>query len=123
MEVACDPGAPAAVRESLRRIGGLGPSRGDAMLVASELVTNALLQAGSDLNGRLSISVSRGAGTITVAVLDPDAPAQPAPANVPIDAGSGGLGLLIVGRLARRWGSQREPGYRVWAELPCAEAR
>jgi hypothetical protein len=29
----------------------------------------------------------------------------------------GGLGLMIVDALARRWGADRDHGYHVWAEL------
>jgi hypothetical protein len=33
------------------------------------------------------------------------------------DADDSGFGMVIVDQLARRWGTAREGGYRVWAEL------
>ena len=42
----CAPSASAAVREELSRLDGLGWVIGDAMLVASELVNNAVVHSG-----------------------------------------------------------------------------
>ena len=84
----------------------------DVTLVVSELVTNAVVFGGGDV----TLSVGLDDGTIQVEVTDaePDLPDTP-PAAVNADAGRG---LLLVSRLARRWGVRPADGGKVvWAEL------
>jgi anti-sigma regulatory factor (Ser/Thr protein kinase) len=89
-----------------------------ALLVLSELVTNAVLYGADPIQvsvtctgGALRIEVSDGdADTSKVVAVDaPDAPDAPA---------RGGRGLQIVSRLAREWGvAVRDGGKTVWAEV------
>lgn len=84
----------------------------DAQLLVSELVSNAVLHAGTeitlvlDLDGeRLRIEVSDRDGVL---------PRHRAPEP----EATTGRGLLIVDRLSDRWGSTPRPdGKIVWAEL------
>jgi anti-sigma regulatory factor (Ser/Thr protein kinase) len=84
-------------------------------LLASELIANAVLHGPP--GGALCVRVARTGGTFRVEVDD----ASPVlPRLVPIARdGSGGRGLVLVDRLADRWGYQcREAdGKTVWFEV------
>ncbi len=86
----------------------------DVLLLVSELVTNALVHANSPAVVRLDADLDR----IKVAVADRDADKAPR-VTEPGPLASSGRGVLLVERLAARWGveSQSE-GKIVWFELP-----
>jgi anti-sigma regulatory factor (Ser/Thr protein kinase) len=84
----------------------------DALLVASELVTNAIRHARSSCELRLELLP----GTVRLGVRDHGegvpAPRRPAAYEV------GGRGLPIVAALSAGWGVEpADPGKVVWAEL------
>jgi anti-sigma regulatory factor (Ser/Thr protein kinase) len=84
-----------------------------AVLVMSELVTNAVRHGDGDIVTRVALV----AGEVRIAVTDSGAAL---PELLPADPHRvGGVGLLIVDRLADRWGVDRFPGGKtVWATLP-----
>jgi anti-sigma regulatory factor (Ser/Thr protein kinase) len=113
--VPCDRDAPARVRAELEKVDAISQVREDARLVASEIVSNAVLHSGGtpehelDVRGRIcedffEISVHDPALTEAVPIVrdNPDI---------------GGLGLRIVERLADAWGVTRPDGRVVWAQL------
>jgi serine/threonine-protein kinase RsbW len=116
ISVCCDEFAPHVVREAIASVPDLGWVLGDAMLVASELVTNAVRHSLCGENELLTVSISRD-GRLRISVLDPGGSGKEAKiADRPLDMG--GLGLKVVEQLAASWGSERRvDGYRVWAEL------
>ena len=84
----------------------------NVVLVASELVGNAVLHGRSPIRLRLALLVA----ALRVEVYDEDA-RLPAP-SVPNPEALGGRGLQIVAALARSWGAEPTPGgKRVWCEL------
>jgi anti-sigma regulatory factor (Ser/Thr protein kinase) len=90
----------------------------DAVLVVSEMVTNAIRHGGGQVRLRLCWS----AGYLRVEVRDAS-PLLPRllPTNPAADRGRG---LRIVARLASRWGSTRvRDGKIVWVDLSCQHAR
>jgi serine/threonine-protein kinase RsbW len=96
---------------------------GDAMLVASELVTNAVLHSLCTEEDELVVSVARVDDFVRLSVRDPGLSGQTAKISGD-PRWFGGLGLRIVEQLAARWGSQRHAeGYEVWAELPLMASR
>ncbi|HTE58966.1 MAG TPA: ATP-binding protein [Solirubrobacteraceae bacterium] len=106
-----DHGAPGRARALLREhANGLDRDRLDtAVLLISELVTNAVLHGTGEI--RLTIDISRGDARFSVCdegggtpVVRPD----PGP--------DGGWGLRLVGELAARWGVH-EGRTHVWFEL------
>jgi anti-sigma regulatory factor (Ser/Thr protein kinase) len=85
---------------------------GDAEILASELVTNAVLHAHTQI--RLTLTLD--ATTVRVEVFDAD-PRMPTMADCSPDATSG-RGLAMVEALAASWGvEQRSNGKIVWAEI------
>ncbi|MFD3557915.1 ATP-binding protein [Streptomyces goshikiensis] len=84
----------------------------DALLVVSELVTNAGLHA----HGCHELVLTAGEG-LRIEVVDGDT-APPRPQAVRRLGVPGGRGLYIVQRLADRWGSRAHgTGKVVWAEF------
>jgi anti-sigma regulatory factor (Ser/Thr protein kinase) len=118
LNIPCNRRAPGLVRAALDETEGLGWVLGDAMLVASELVTNAVLHSGCSAAELLEVKAVLASERLVISVQDPGRSgkaAEPMPAD---DLRPNGWGLRIVEQLASRWGSERRGGYRVWAELP-----
>ncbi len=95
----------------------------DAALVASELVTNAVVHAGTDVH--LTCRLEEGTGALVVEVADrhlsraPRDDAAEAPAH---DIPEYGRGLRLVAALAESWGVTYRAGSKtVWARLPTRE--
>jgi len=116
--VSSDRAAPAIVREELARVEGVGWVLGDAMLVASELVTNAVLHSGARADDLIEVTVSRRERRLVIAVRDPGISGRRAEVARRDETAIGGLGLRVVDAVALDWGTEREDGYRVWAALP-----
>ncbi len=86
----------------------------DVLLLVSELVTNAVVHAGSPAVVRLDADLER----IKVAVADREAEKKPS-IREPDPSSSSGRGVLLVDRLAARWGVEPQcTGKVVWFELP-----
>ena len=118
ISVACDSMAPVQVRRRLEAIPDLGWVLGDAMLVATELVTNAVRHSMCREGDALTVSVYQDAEHVRICVRDPGTSGGTARIAEENDW-FGGLGLRIVEQLATHWGSNREAdGYEVWAQLP-----
>jgi anti-sigma regulatory factor (Ser/Thr protein kinase) len=115
-EFPAEPGTPAAARrltvDALRLWGHDDGVVGDAALVLTELVTNAVVHARSPL----WVRVSSENAVVRIAVGDDVA----APPEVRDDGplAESGLGLRLISALASRWGVDVTPrGKIVWAEL------
>lgn len=84
-----------------------------AMLLVTELTTNAVLHASTSYDVRLE---QRGGGTIRIGVSDGSA-RKPRPRDYALDATTG-RGLGLVESLAAAWGtSTRTNGKTVWADV------
>jgi anti-sigma regulatory factor (Ser/Thr protein kinase) len=103
---------------SLRSLGVAAPVVDDAVLVASELVGNAVRHARALPTGRLGVTWERRGGGITISVTDGGGRQYPGVrAAGPHD--TRGRGLTIVATLADSWGVTRGPGtVTVWARVP-----
>lgn len=89
----------------------------EAVLIASELVTNAVLHARTSISLRL---ICRGP-RVRIEVFDENT-RLPVQSACPPDATSG-RGLALVGALAGSWGIDHGPdGKTVWAELGPVES-
>jgi anti-sigma regulatory factor (Ser/Thr protein kinase) len=111
------PTAPAEARRSLDSFASsLTPERlDDLRLVLSELVTNCVRHSGQGEAEWIDVTVKWLGSTVRIEVSDPGLWREPGGSR-PQDS-EGGWGLLLVDRLAARWGHQSEPHTRVWAEM------
>jgi anti-sigma regulatory factor (Ser/Thr protein kinase) len=108
------PRSPDSVVTARRLVKGHTPSldsqqRQDAVLMASELVTNAFVHG----MGAISLRIDAEGDTVRIEVAD-DGNVVLAPSPQPSD--HGGWGLLIVEQLADDWGVL-EGSTRVWFRL------
>ncbi|HEY1698793.1 MAG TPA: ATP-binding protein [Trebonia sp.] len=98
----------------------------DAILVLSELVSNALRHAtplpGSLAGGEVRVTWELGSGGLRLEVSDGGGETVPR-IHEPTGSALGGRGLGIVDRLCLRWGVRRDAGAStVWAELPAGQS-
>jgi len=94
------------------RAWGFDEASPDAELLVSELVTNAVLHARSATR----VTIERDDTRVRISVCD-DSPARPRLRDYGPDAVTG-RGLVIVDRLARRWGvDPSDAGKCVWFEI------
>ena len=85
----------------------------DAVLMVSELVTNAVLHARSEEPLELELDYDK-----TLRISLSDGCADHPRAKVARAGDEGGRGIAILGTLATRWGvDDLDSGKRVWAEL------
>jgi len=91
---------------------------GDAALVLSELLSNAIRHARPLPGAMVEVSWALVDGSVTVAVSDGGGPTRPRARHLSPSA-AGGRGLAIVEHLASTWGVQSSTaGMTVWAVLP-----
>jgi two-component sensor histidine kinase len=103
-------------RHWLRARLGACPAIDDAVLLVSELATNALLYSASGKEGTFTVTVSHRSADVRVEVADQGGPWAPDTTGDELH----GRGLLIVSSLARAWGvTGDESGRTVWFELDC----
>jgi anti-sigma regulatory factor (Ser/Thr protein kinase) len=122
IEFPADRTAPSRARrfvsETLHAWGISGATTADAVLLVSELVTNALLHARS----APTVELTRDGDRVRVGVCD-DSPVAPRRRQYATDAATG-RGIALVEQLAIDWGSERVgDGKRVWFELRINGAR
>ncbi|MFC7217986.1 ATP-binding protein [Streptomyces polyrhachis] len=113
-------GARRRMRSELTRAGAADTAVDDAVLILSELLSNACRHArpiGADGAVRAHWALD-ARGRITVAVTDGGGPTRPLPASPSVTA-HGGRGLAIIRSLAKDWGVDYGAGeVTVWAALP-----
>lgn len=113
------PAAPAEARRTIAEwLSGAVDGRAieDIKLLVSEIVTNAVRHP--SLDGPIEMGMRLGGERVRVEVSDPGGEdfRKPAVSAPPPDA-LGGRGLLIVDRVASRWGVTPGQPTRVWFEL------
>jgi two-component sensor histidine kinase len=118
------PCQPASVSVARRRLtadlcaaGVFSQAVGDAALVVTELLSNAIKHAWPLPGGKLQVTWTMEPGSVRVAVSGGGA-GRSRPARPPVSS-LGGRGLGIVERLSRTWGVRTDGvGQTVWAVLP-----
>lgn len=91
-----------------------GAQLDDVQLLVSELVTNAVVHAGSEVE----VAVRLLAGSVRIEVVD-RAPVDTLAPSAPTDHDEHGRGLLLVETMASAWGVEPlEGGKSVWFEVP-----
>ena len=118
------PYASASVAVARRRLdadltaaGIFAGAVGDAVLVVSELLSNAIRHARPLPGAGVQVAWAVDGDAVEVAVSDGGALTRPTPAQATISS-LGGRGLDIVEYLSRAWGVRTDPaGLTVWAVL------
>jgi anti-anti-sigma factor len=126
LELPCDPHAPARARAELRQAahGRLEDADLDAAtLLASEIVTNAVIHADSPEGATIGLRMTTFADGIRVEVVDSGKGFDPATSIGATERG--GRGLMVVNCCATRWGARLEPTeqrprFCVWFEMDAA---
>jgi anti-sigma regulatory factor (Ser/Thr protein kinase) len=107
-----------ALSADLRAAGVFDHAVADAVLVVSELVSNAILHAYPLPGELLKVAWAMDDGWLEVAVSDGGSATVPH-AGHPTSASVGGRGLAIVAHISQTWGVRTdEVGLTVWAVLP-----
>jgi anti-sigma regulatory factor (Ser/Thr protein kinase) len=106
--------ARTAVRERLR--GELEETRlCDVELLVSELATNSL-RHGDCRDGQVAVEAALTDDCVRLRLCDAGDGFEPGTPE-PHPDGSGGWGLVLLDKLADRWGVQRNGGFCVWFEI------
>lgn len=119
------PYAPASVGTArwrlttdLRQAGVYSAAVGDAVLVVSELLSNAIRHARPLPGAMLEVTWNLDGGAVEITVSDGGGVTRPQPA-IPSLSSLGGRGLAIVEYLSCSWGvSTEDSRTTVWAVLP-----
>ena len=112
-----DPTAPRTARHALDELNGhIDPGlKEDIRLLVSEVVTNSVIHAQPQPPGEVALDVWASDEVVRVAVTD-HGPGFEA-AKRPRGGERSGWGLMMVDRLAHRWGVELEKGTEVWFEF------
>jgi anti-sigma regulatory factor (Ser/Thr protein kinase) len=91
----------------------------DARLLVSELVTNAVRHVPPDAAAGVELEIAVEEACLRVEVRDSGPGFRPAdlPRHRRGAEETSGWGLMILDRLARRWGAEADGSNRVWFEL------
>lgn len=107
-----------ALSDDLKAVGVFDHAVGDAVLVVSELVSNAILHAYPLPGERLKVAWVVDDGWLELAVSDGGSATVPQ-AGHPTAASVSGRGLAIVAHISQTWGVRTDDvGLTVWAILP-----
>jgi anti-sigma regulatory factor (Ser/Thr protein kinase) len=110
------PDAALRARACVKGLNGtLESLREDVLLVVSELVSNSVRHAGADAQTILELEIMAMPTGVRVEVEDHGPGFAPEPREDP--GVEGGFGLLLVDRLADRWGICEGHPSRVWVEF------
>jgi anti-sigma regulatory factor (Ser/Thr protein kinase) len=123
-ELACAATAPARARAEVRlAIAGMldGEQADAAVLLTSELVTNAVIHPRQAPDAAIGLRIQAAAGHVRVEVRDRGSGFEPGRPDTRRPRG-GGLGLALVEALASRWGAGPETVggellFCVWFEV------
>jgi anti-sigma regulatory factor (Ser/Thr protein kinase) len=112
-----DRTAPRAARHAVDELNGhIDPAlKDDIRLLVSEVITNSVIHAQPQTPGEVDLDVWASDAVVRVAITD-RGPGFVAAKN-PRGGERSGWGLMMVDRLAHRWGVELDEGTEVWFEF------
>jgi anti-sigma regulatory factor (Ser/Thr protein kinase) len=113
-----EPDAPARARRLVRCLDGGAELVENLELLVTELVTNSVRHAGVAPDGWVELELRADDDMVRVEVIDPGRGFDPARVGASQPVRGSGWGLVLVERIARRWGVHHDALTRVWFELP-----
>ena len=120
MTLPLDARAPGVARIVVEGLRGRVPASvlDDALIVASELVSNSVRHSDAPGGAVVVIRIQITSTMVRIEVEDPGSGGTIAPRAPDLESG-GGFGLNLVRALSERWGLERvlAGGTRVWAQL------
>jgi anti-sigma regulatory factor (Ser/Thr protein kinase) len=121
LQIAGGPHAPERVRAWLQATTGWLPDELESalLLLTSELVNNSVLHGQAGEQDVIEIELHATPDCLRAAVTDSGAGFAPGGRTRELDE-PGGWGLVLVERMARSWGVERDDRTRVWFELAAA---
>jgi anti-sigma regulatory factor (Ser/Thr protein kinase) len=115
------PGRPdqiALARDFTRRVVGPCPVLDEAILLVSELATNAIEHTATANDGSFHVTICQGDSSLLIAVTDDGSDNVPMRAHPTNTLAEAGRGLELVELIADRWGHYGERQHcTVWFEL------
>jgi anti-sigma regulatory factor (Ser/Thr protein kinase) len=102
----------------VERLEAVMPVREEALLVTSELASNAVRHSGSRSGDEIELKAELVPEGVRIAVTDTGRSNSEPAVRAGDQNGPGGFGLRVVQALGRRWGARRNGGLCVWVELP-----
>jgi anti-sigma regulatory factor (Ser/Thr protein kinase) len=117
--------AARAARHAVRQaLGDILPERrlDDVELMVSELATNSVRHAGCDEDAEISMMARVDDRCIRLRLCDGGGGFDENGTPEPHPERAGGYGLVLVDRLADRWGVHRNGGFCVWFEVERTQA-
>jgi anti-sigma regulatory factor (Ser/Thr protein kinase) len=120
LSLPAEPIAPALARAGVASLTASLPDEfaADVALLTTEIVSNAVRHAPTGSLVEIGLRADVGGGRIRVEVTDPGAGFSPHARARPGDLAASGWGLLLLDRLASRWGAAPDAdGNTVWFEL------
>jgi signal transduction histidine kinase len=123
LRLAPDARAPATARRCLEDLRSRvdDATVDEAILLVSELVTNAVRHADLPNGSTIRVQARHSPSTLRIDVVDGGGGFDPA--TLPSPNGRSGWGLWLLDRLATRWGVDRNDATRVWFELGLVSRR
>ena len=118
LRLPCDASAPRLARRAVEGLDAITWVREEALLVASELATNAVMHSGSEPTEEIELRAELVPDAVRIAVSDRHHTCREPHVRPPGRRRPGGIGLRVVEALGRRWGAELGDGLCVWVELP-----
>ena len=115
LKLAGGPDAPSRARHALENL-DLDSASETVPLLVTEVIANSVRHAGADEFSAIELKVSMSPSCARVEVED-QGPGFAARPRKPDLEGGGGFGLLLVDRLADRWGMVFDHPSRIWFEI------